>query len=219
MKIKNYILSQKEEALFLTILDEFRKTFSYCEIFERDTILGIGIKNKKLFCYLTHVGNSTYIKFKSEENKLLFDENLNFAYFANKTIRLYIQDPALFKLKAKGKENKTILPPKTPSSKTSNLGPIAIGDTVTVIIDHEEIEFTILKSYAEYKTYWTGNIKKPLENQTVITSDANYNDNKTISEDSPLAQAVLGKKLNELFEFESQGEFSTGKIVYIKKNG
>ena len=62
-------------------------------------------------------------------------------------------------------------------------------------------------------------LKKPLESQTVITSDANYNNNKTISEDSPLAQAVLGKKLNELFEFESQGEFSTGKIVYIKKNG
>ena len=97
---------------------------------------------------------------------------------------------------------------------------LSIGDCFTALLNGERISYRILPIFKDYEPAWTGVTSKhgkryKYKENTNYSSSPN---NGSISEDSPLAKAVLNKKIGDSFSYSVDAIKYSGKILDINKD-
>ena len=96
---------------------------------------------------------------------------------------------------------------------------IKAGDSFKVIMDGEIFNYTILPIHIEYQTAWTGassDYGKRYENIKLVKSEASPSKG-TISENTPLAQALIGKKIGDTFSYMVANRKFFGTVLEIER--
>lgn len=93
------------------------------------------------------------------------------------------------------------------------------GDSVVILNedDNKTLEIRIVKSQLSYTPQLgSGSLKNSIKYKTEIKEFSNIDKNE-ISENAPIAKALIGKKKNDLFSYACpDGQIISGKIIQIK---
>ncbi len=97
---------------------------------------------------------------------------------------------------------------------------LSIGDCFTALLDGDKISYKIMPIFKNYEPSWTGATSRhgkryKYKENTNYSSSPN---NGTLSEDSPLAKAVLNKKIGDSFSYSVDKIKYSGIILDINRD-
>lgn len=103
--------------------------------------------------------------------------------------------------------------PPQPSSKKDNEYSkiITVGDTITFVLNNKIEKFKIVSPHIIHKPKWD----RSKEGGIGDTIEILANNDGEISSDTPLAKALLGKTINDKFEYKVKNEKFNGTIICI----
>ena len=196
------------------------------------SINGLGEKTisklQEILSFLSKSNVSNYVQYITEpwgfdEQKLLLELHNN-NVSVDEISKQFNRSPSdintmLIKLGAKQKQYPNPPTYNKPKPTYYNSKVVEIGDTVTILNlnTDEEITKTIIQSIIQYKPKWLfdrSGKPKELGYETKEISRADLSKGE-ISHTSPLAQAILGKKENDLFSFTVENKTIKGKILKV----
>lgn len=93
---------------------------------------------------------------------------------------------------------------------------VEVNKKIKVILNDEVFNFTILESKTSFRPVWTGQQDERFGYEEAVESEADPTNNHTISDQSPLALAILGKNVGDNFSYIMNDITFTGKILSVK---